>query len=172
MDRQASAPWGKIAFGAALLLAACSEKPGDQAALAGSNAAQVAGNAAAPATGAAKGAAAADNVDTLSGAKLASFTGDAKKGELVFVACKICHTPDKNMIGPMIRGIVGRRAGTVAGFAYSEANKHSGLVWSPEKLFQYLEKPQRVVPGTKMVYPGLRDPQQRADLIAYLETLK
>ncbi len=76
------------------------------------------------------------------------------------------------MIGPMLKGIVGRSAGTVAGYTYSAANKNSGITWSPEKLFQYLEKPQRVVPGTKMTYPGMTDPQQRADTIAYLSTLK
>jgi cytochrome c len=65
--------------------------------------------------------------------------------------------------------VVGRAAGTVAGYTYSAANKNSGITWTPEKLFQYLEKPQRVVPGTKMAFPGIPDPQKRADVIAYLQ---
>ncbi|MGL4314890.1 MAG: c-type cytochrome, partial [Sphingomonas sp.] len=58
----------------------------------------------------------------------------------------------------------------IAGYTYSAANKNSGITWTPEKLFQYLEAPQRVVPGTKMTYPGLKDAQKRADVIAYLKT--
>lgn len=197
MEMQSSTPWGRIALGAALslaALAACSQKTKDEAAAAGDNiaaaageATSVAGNAARDAgnsamsaadnaativKGAVNGAIAAANTDPLSGPPLASLTGDAKKGELVFVACKICHAPDKNQIGPMLKDIVGRKAGAVAGYSYSDANKNSGITWSREKLFQYLEAPQRVVPGTKMAYPGLHDPQQRADLIAYLATLK
>ncbi len=137
------------------------------------NAATEAGSMAANAAGAAvasvKGAVAAASIDTLSGAKFATFTGNAASGEKLFVACKTCHALDKNAIGPMLHGIVGRAAGTVASYNYSAANKNSGITWSPEKLFQYLEKPQRVVPGTKMTYPGLADPQKRADVIAYLK---
>ncbi len=75
-----------------------------------------------------------------------------------------------NRIGPSLHGIIGRTAGTVTGFTYSTANKNSGITWSPEKLFQYLEKPQRIVPGTKMAFAGLSKAQDRADVIAYLET--
>lgn len=76
------------------------------------------------------------------------------------------------MVGPSLWNVHGRPAGQVAGFNYSAANKGSGIVWSNEKLFQYLEAPQRVVPGTKMSYTGVKDAQKRADLIAYLDTLK
>ena len=65
--------------------------------------------------------------------------------------------------------VVGRAAGTIAGFDYTPANKNSGITWTPEKLFQYLENPQRIVPGTKMIFPGFPDPQKRADVIAYLQ---
>ena len=128
----------------------------------------------APNTAAPAAAPAATDVATLSGAKFADFKGVAASGEKVAVACKTCHAFEagKNMIGPSLHGIQGRAAGTVAGYSYSAANKGSGIVWSDEKLFQYLEAPQRVVPGTKMTYTGVKDPQQRADVIAYLNTLK
>ena len=74
-----------------------------------------------------------------------------------------------NKIGPSLHGVVGRAAGSIAGFTYSSANKTSGITWSEAKLFQYLENPQRVVPGTKMSFPGWSDPQKRADVIAYLK---
>lgn len=138
---------------------------GNAAADAGSAAMNAAGNVAA----AASGAVAADNTDTISGVKYASYTGDAAAGEKTFIACKTCHALDKNMIGPHLKGVVGRKAGSIADYTYSAANKNSGITWTPEKLFQYLEKPQRVVPGTKMTYPGLPDPQKRADVIAYLK---
>ena len=103
--------------------------------------------------------------------KLASLTGDAVHGKQIFVQCQACHSIEagKNMIGPSLAGVVGRPAGSIAGFAYSNANKTSGITWSADKLFQYLEKPQRVVPGTKMTFPGLPKAQDRADVIAYLK---
>lgn len=121
-----------------------------------------ASNAAVPAT----------NTATIDGTTLASFTGDAAAGEKAFVTCKTCHSvvAGQNRIGPSLHGVVGREAGTVAGFNYTAANKNSGITWTDDKLFQYLEKPQRVVPGTKMAYPGQGDPQIRANLIAYLKT--
>lgn len=132
-----------------------------------------AANAAAPAPATAA-APAPDDVTTVSGAKFADFTGDAAKGEAVFVQCKTCHVTDAgvNRIGPSLNAIVGREAGKVAGYTYSPANANSGITWSPEKLFQYLENPQRVVPGTKMAFAGIQDPQKRADLIAWLGTQK
>lgn len=117
------------------------------------------------------GAPATDNVDTLTGATLAQFTGDAAKGETAFIACKACHAIEEgvNKIGPSLKGIVGRKAGTIAGFTYTPVNQNSGITWTPEKLFQYLESPQRVVPGTKMAFAGISEPQKRADVIAYLK---
>jgi cytochrome c len=130
------------------------------------------GNGAAGSGGAAKQAPPPASTDTLTGATLAQFPGDAAAGESVFVQCKTCHVtePGVNRIGPSLHGIVGRPAGQVAGYTYSPANKNSGITWSPEKLFQYLENPQRVVPGTKMAFAGLPDPQKRANLIAWLQT--
>ena len=136
-------------------------------------AAPVAAAPAAPVAAAAApaGPPAATDVATLDGIQFASLTGTAAAGKLVFAQCRTCHVTDAgvNRIGPSLAGIIGRAAGTVPGFAYSPANSGSGITWTKEKLFQYLENPQRVVPGTKMIFPGIPDAQRRADLIAYLE---
>ncbi|WP_295492433.1 cytochrome c family protein [Sphingorhabdus sp. EL138] len=115
---------------------------------------------------------AATDVSTLDGTSFANFTGNAANGKMVFAACRTCHVTDAgvNKIGPSLHNIIGRTAGTVPGFTYSAANAGAGFVWTKEKLFQFLEKPQRVIPQTKMIYAGLPDAQKRADLIAYLET--
>ncbi|QGN54603.1 cytochrome c family protein [Novosphingobium sp. Gsoil 351] len=165
---------------ASLLLASCGgnkaedgSEAADEAAAAAADtpAATTAAPAGAPAA-AASAAPAADNTDTVDGVKLASLTGNAANGEKIFLQCKTCHTLEagKNMIGPSLHGIIGRHSGEIAGFSYSAANKNSGITWSPDKLFQYLEKPQRVVPGTKMAFAGLSKAQDRADVIAYLTT--
>jgi cytochrome c len=127
----------------------------------------------APATAAPvdSGPPAADDVATLDGVEYSSLTGDAATGKLVFAQCRTCHVTDPgiNRIGPSLAGIVGRESGSIPGFKYSEANASSDVTWTEEKLFQYLEKPMRVIPKTKMIYAGLPDPQKRADLIAYLK---
>ncbi|AJP74758.1 c-type cytochrome [Sphingomonas hengshuiensis] len=156
----------------ALALAACSQGSEEKAEAPVAAATEGAATPVAAAPTAAP-APAADNTDTLTGVKLAAYTGDAAKGKTDFVTCATCHSvdPGVNKIGPSLHAIVGRKAGTIAGFTYSAANKDSGITWTPEKLFQYLEKPQRVVPGTKMAFPGFSDPQKRADVIAYLQSL-
>jgi cytochrome c len=125
--------------------------------------------AAAPAVAA--GTPAATDVTTLDGTTFASFTGNAAAGKLVFAQCRTCHVTDAgvNKTGPSLNGIIGRKSGSVPGFTYSPANAASGVTWTKEKLFQYLEKPQRVIPKTKMIFAGLPDAQKRADVIAYLE---
>jgi cytochrome c len=101
---------------------------------------------------------------------------DAEKGENVFKACRACHQVGegaKNGVGPVLNGIVGRKAGSIEGFNYSEANKEAGaggLVWTEEKLFEYLEKPMVFMPKTKMAYAGLKDEGDRKDIIAFLKT--
>jgi len=92
----------------------------------------------------------------------------------VFAQCKACHVTDKgvNRVGPSLHGIVGRKAGTVPGFNYSAANRSSGVSWTEETLYTYLENPRKFMPGTKMAFAGLRQPQQRADVIAYLKQFK
>ena len=173
---------GKVSIGvacAALALAACAKKAdNEETSTTTTNtttavSAPAADPAAAPgAAPAAAPAVAADNTDTVAGVKLAAYTGDAKKGEADFITCKTCHAIEAgvNKIGPSLHGVVGRKAGIIPGFTYSAANKNSGITWTPEKLFQYLEGPQRVVPGTKMTFAGWpTDPQKRADVIAYLK---
>lgn len=156
---------GAAALAALATLSACGGKKEEETA-----AAPAATEAAAPAeTAAATPAAAA--ADT--GAKLeyASFTADAAAGEKVFAACRTCHVFDDgvNRVGPSLHKIVGRKSGSVAGFAYSDANKNSGITWTPQVLFEYLKDPKAYVPGTKMAFPGVKDDQKRADLVAYLE---
>jgi cytochrome c len=162
--------------GLTLALAACSgggepEKKTADAAPAAPAAAPAAPAAPAAAPAAPAGAPAATDVATLDGTQLASFTGNAAAGKLVFAQCRTCHVTDAgvNKTGPSMHQIIGRAAGTVAGYNYSPANKGSGITWTKEKLFQYLEKPQRIIPNTKMIFAGIPDAQKRADLIAYLE---
>jgi cytochrome c len=97
---------------------------------------------------------------------------DAAKGEKDFIVCRACHQigPNaKNSVGPVLNGVVGRKAGTYPGYKYSEANEKSGITWTPEELDKYLTNPQKVVPGTKMIFPGIKNEQKRKDVIAYLE---
>lgn len=97
---------------------------------------------------------------------------DAAAGEKDFLVCRACHMIGPgavNAVGPVLNGVVGRKAGTYPGFEYSDANKGSGIVWTPEELDKYLTSPQTVVPHTKMLFPGLPDAQKRKDVIAFLE---
>jgi len=110
----------------------------------------------------------------LSAAWLTMLSTDAiaeEPGETVFKKnCAICHTVDagKNKIGPSLAGVVGRKAGSVPGFAYSAANKNSGDTWDAQTLDTYLTDPRKFMPGTKMVFAGLKNPEDRKALIEYL----
>lgn len=101
----------------------------------------------------------------------AQMSGDPTRGQRVFAQCASCHTIEAgvNRVGPSLHGIIGRAAGSVAGFNYSDANRNSGITWTEQELFTYLENPRATVPGTTMAFAGLRNPQQRADVIAYLK---
>jgi cytochrome c len=107
---------------------------------------------------------------------VAAQDGDAAKGEKVFRKCAVCHTvdPDKpSGAGPNLHGVVGRTTGTLEGFKSSDAlvkAGEEGHVWTPEELDKYLENPKEVMPGNKMLFAGLKKPEERADVIAYLET--
>ena len=102
--------------------------------------------------------------------------GDAAHGEAVFKVCKMCHAVGptaKPGVGPVQNNLIGATAGARPGYNYSPAMKEAGekgLVWTEEKLDTYLENPKALVPGTKMVFPGLKKPEDRADVIAYLKT--
>ncbi|MEO7385181.1 MAG: cytochrome c family protein [Novosphingobium sp.] len=91
-----------------------------------------------------------------------------------FAQCASCHTVRKglNAVGPSLFGVFGRKAGTADGYAYSEANKNSGLTWDEATLDTYLTSPMKMVPGTKMTFAGLADPAKRKAVIAFLKTVK
>jgi cytochrome c len=108
----------------------------------------------------------------LVGLSAPAMAQDAAAGEKDFTVCRACHQIGpgaKIAVGPVLNGIVGRKAGTYPGYAYSPANKDSGIVWTPEELDKYLTNPQAVVPKTKMIFPGLKDEQKRKEVIAFLQ---
>lgn len=97
--------------------------------------------------------------------------GDPVRGQSVYHVCMACHSIDEDDVGPRHRGVVGRAAGSVAGYAYSAALRRSGLTWDPVTLDRWLKNPQQLVPGTKMFF-AMPNPQDRADVIAYLAQLR
>jgi len=98
--------------------------------------------------------------------------GDAVHGEEIYNSrCVACHSPDANRVGPKHRGVVGRTAGSLPDFNYSKAVKNSGVVWDDQTLDKWLTNPQAFIPGQRMNFK-VADPADRADLIAYLRTLK
>jgi cytochrome c len=97
---------------------------------------------------------------------------DVAAGEKVFVKCKVCHQVGegaKNLVGPELNGLIGRKAGSVAGYTYSEANKNSGITWDEATLREYLKNPKAKIPGTKMIFAGLPKDDEIDNLIAYLK---
>lgn len=108
------------------------------------------------------------------GAGSGALAQDAEKGQQVFNKCKACHVADQdtNKVGPSLKGVIGRTAGTFPGYSYSNALKEAGakgLVWGDDTLPTYLRKPKDVVPGTKMTFAGLKSDDDIANVIAYLK---
>lgn len=101
---------------------------------------------------------------------------DAAAGETVFkrfcTACHIATADGRRGVGPTLFGVVGRKSGSIDGFRYSNANKNANITWTPEILDKYLTNPKDVVPGTIMTFAGVKNDTDRANLIAYLQTLK
>ena len=108
----------------------------------------------------------------LAGSAGAASAQDAALGEKVFLKCKACHQIGenaKNAVGPVLNGVVGRKAGTYQGYSYTDANKNSGLTWDEATLKEYLKNPRAKVPGTKMIFPGLTKESDIDNVIAYLK---
>jgi cytochrome c len=97
---------------------------------------------------------------------------DAAAGEKVFAQCRACHQVGenaKNAVGPVLNGLFGRHSGSVEGYNYSAANKNSGITWDEATFREYIKDPKAKIPGTKMIYAGLKDEQKVNDLVAYLK---
>ena len=117
----------------------------------------------------------------LGAASALAAPGDAARGAQVFKGtCGVCHLAQPHpamsdlamRIGPNLWGVVGRKAGSGEHFRYSGAMRASGIVWTPDRLRPYVHEPQKTIPNVRMSFPGLKDPQQVEDVIAYLATFK
>ena len=107
----------------------------------------------------------------IAGSPVSSMGQDAQKGAAVFNVCLACHTIGpgaQNKIGPELNGLDDRKAGTVPSFDYSDANKDSGIIWNEATFEEYIKNPQAKIPGTKMIFPGIKSEQQVKDLWAYV----
>ena len=102
----------------------------------------------------------------------AAMADDVEAGKKVFNKCKVCHSlaPGENKIGPSLAGVIGRPAGSVEGFKYSDAMKNSGITWNEETLDKYLADPKGFIPGNKMAFAGLKKEEDRKNVIAYLKS--
>jgi cytochrome c len=108
-------------------------------------------------------------VTALSG--LAAHAQDLAAGENSFKKCLPCHAVGegaKNKVGPLLNGLEARKSGTIEGYSYSEANKNSGITWSKETFLDYIKDPRAKIPGTKMIFPGIKNETEATNLWAYL----
>jgi cytochrome c len=100
---------------------------------------------------------------------------DAAEGESVFRQCRACHAigPEaRNLVGPVLNGLEGRKSGTIEGYSYSDANKNSGITWNEASFKEYIANPIAKIPGTKMAFIGVKSEKQIADIWAYLKQFK
>ena len=107
----------------------------------------------------------------LLGSQGIALAQDAAAGEKVFQKCRACHQVGesaKNAVGPVLNGLIGRKAGTIEGYSYTEANKNSGITWDEATLAEYLKNPKAKIPGTKMIFPGIKNEKEINDLWAFL----
>jgi len=96
----------------------------------------------------------------------------AEAGERVYAQCRACHQVGenaKNLVGPQLNGMFGRKTGTVEGYNYTDANKNANITWDEKTFSEYIVDPKGKIPGTKMAFAGLKNPQQVTDLIAFLK---
>jgi cytochrome c len=101
-----------------------------------------------------------------------SWAQSAEAGERVYGQCRACHQIGegaRNLVGPQLNGMFGRKSGTVEGYNYTDANKSSNITWDVKTFSEYIVDPRGRIPGTKMAFAGIKNPQQVEDLIAYLK---
>ena len=114
-------------------------------------------------------------VAVLAGSAGTALAQDVQGGEASFRKCQACHDvgPDaKNKIGPMLNGLDGHKSGSVEGYSYTDANKNAGITWSEDTFKEYIKDPRAKMPGTKMIFPGIKEEKEAADLWAYLAQFK
>ena len=105
----------------------------------------------------------------------AAWAGDPAEGQKSFRKCQPCHDVGesaKNKVGPILNGIDGRKSGSEAGYSYSDANKKSGITWNEQTFKEYITDPKGKIPGTKMVFAGIKNEKERDDLWSYLAQFK
>ena len=108
----------------------------------------------------------------LAGLPVAAQAQDAEAGKAVFNVCKACHAIGegaKNQVGPVLNGLIGRKSGSIADFAYSDAMKNSNLTWDEATFAEYIANPKGKIPGNKMLFAGLKDEQKIKDVTAFLK---
>jgi cytochrome c len=111
-------------------------------------------------------------VIVFAGSAGSAFAQDLAAGESSFKKCLACHRvgPEaKNLVGPLLNGLEGRKSGTIEGYNYTDANKNSGITWDDKTFAEYITDPRAKIPGTKMVFAGIKSEKERADLWAYLK---